>query len=341
MRYIGNKTSLLYFLEETFNEMLGEDEGSINKFYDLFSGTGAVAEKFKTRFNVVGNDLLSSSYLITKVRLMNKQPKSKKLNKIFEDLNEVTSEGFITKKYSEGGDRLYFSKLNGQKIDGIRIHLNKLKDEKKITLKEYEYIIYCLLEAVHKVSNTTGVYGAYLKKLGSNGTKELKLEKLEIVPSSKKHNCFNNDCIDLLEEIQESDIVYLDPPYNSRQYGSNYHLLETITKYEEPEIKIVKKNKETKESVSGLPKDLPSSKWCKKSEIKEELKKVLNCKSKYIFMSYNNEGLISEEELKELFEEYGKLVIKRKKYKKYKSNKRISPDKEVKEIEELLFCLLK
>jgi len=340
MRYIGNKTNLLKFLEESIYETLkvnNIDIKTINKFYDLFSGTGSVAEHFKNIFNVVGNDLLLSSYLITNVKLFSKKPCSKVLDEIFNSINTKEVEGFITEKYSEGGKRLYFSKENGKKIDGIRIYLEENKH--KLSSEEYEYIIYCLLEEVHKVSNTTGVYGAYLKKLSSNALNVINIKELPIINSTKEHKCYNLDCIDFLEEINENDIIYIDPPYNSRQYGSNYHLLETIVKYDNPDIKILGKEEKKRESVSGLPENLPVSKWCSKVHIKGEIKKILSSKSKYIFMSYNTEGLITEEEIKQIFENYGTLTIKRVEYKRYKSNKH-KEDKD-KKIEELLFCLIK
>ena len=113
--------------------------------------------------------------------------------------------------------------------------------------------------------------------------------------------------------------------------------METIVKYDNPDIKILGKEENKRESVSGLPENLPVSKWCSKDKIKGEIKKILSSKSKYIFMSYNTEGLITEEEIKQIFENYGTLTIMRQEYKRYKSNKH----KKDKKIEELLFCLIK
>ena len=334
MRYIGNKTKLLEFLKESIFSTLKENNIELNEiehFYDLFSGTGSVAEHFKNDFNVVGNDILVSSYIITQAKLLPEIPSSEFFQEIFDNINLKSTQGFITEKYSEGSNRLYFSKENGMKIDGVRLYLEENKD--RLKEEEYYYLLYCILEQIHRVSNTTGVYGAYLKKLSSNALKKINIEKIPIIKSSFQHKCYNTDCINIINEIGEKDIIYIDPPYNERQYGSNYHLLETIVKYDNPEIKIVR----NKTSVTGLRKDLPESKWCKKSNIKQEITKILDSKSKFIFMSYNTEGLISEKEIIELFEKYGKVTIKRKVYKRYKSNK----NGEEKLIEELLFCLVK
>lgn len=332
MRYIGNKTKLLVFIETSITETLEGQQPEF--FYDLFSGTGSVAERFKNKHTVIANDILVSSYLITKVRLMKGIPDYTKLQKLIDFLNDQSIDGYISKKFSEGGgERLYFSETNGKKIDGIRINLGVLKKTGKITEEVYEYLLYCLLEQVHKVSNTTGVYGAYLKKLSSNAINNIKIEALPITETDKSHETFNVNCIDLIDRIAEDSIVYIDPPYNARQYGSNYHLLETIVKYDSPNIKIVRGH----ESKSGLREDLPISDWCKKGKVLEELEKILKCRAKFIFMSYNTESLIKESELVELFQKYGSIEVKRQPYKKYKSNK----NKNEKNVEELLFCLKK
>jgi adenine-specific DNA-methyltransferase len=345
MRYIGNKTALLSWLKECIQSVVSVGGGvePINKFYDLFSGTGAVAEYFKSEFNVVGNDLLKSSSLVTAGRLVKQIPEN--IDALIEILNSQSHKGFITEKFSGNaidatndahtGNRLFFSYENGQKIDGIMIKLNEMKGSNAISDDTYNYLIYIILDAVHKVSNTTGVYGAFLKKLSPNATKLLTIKPIPINKSDPmfSHECYNLDCVELLEMIQKNDIVYLDPPYNSRQYGSNYHVLETIVKYDNPVIKQVR----GLESKTGLRNDLVSSKWCQKRQIFAELNKVIECPAKYIFLSYNNEGLISEVEIKNLLSNYGEVIIFKKEHKKYKSNQNNNKA----DVFELLFSLVK
>jgi adenine-specific DNA-methyltransferase len=329
MRYIGNKNNLVDFIKTNISNTIGNVP--INKLYDLFSGTGGIAEAFKTHFNVVGNDLLISSYIITNARLNGEIPHN--IDHIVNIINTKEYDGIITNNYSEHSGRLYFSHKNGMKIDGMRLYIEELLNTKIINKNEYNYLLYCLLEAVHKVSNTTGVYGAFLKKLNNNAINTIVFNKLEIIDSQFTHECYNSDCTSLIENINENDILYLDPPYNTRQYGSNYHLLETLVKYTLPDIKIIK----DKESISGLTNDLPKSKWCSKTHILTELTKIIESKSKYIFISYNTDGLLSESNILTLLSTYGNVEIKRKSHKKYKSN----VNNNEKFIEELLFCLVK
>lgn len=330
MRYLGNKTKLLSWIKECIFETLDSNINTTNKFYDLFSGTGSVSEYFKNDFNIVANDLLLSSYTITKAKLLKEKPEN--IPEILQELNTKEEEGFILEKYSEG-NRLYFSKKNGRKIDGILQHIIKLKNEAKINEETYIYLLYCVLLGINKISNITGVYGAFLKKLSPNATKDLEIKEIDIIESDKIHEVFNIDCIDLLDNINENDIVYIDPPYNARQYGTNYHLLDTIVKYDNPDIKIIR----NQESVSGLRNNIEKSKWCVKREVKNEFEKILNCKAKFIFMSYNNEGLMTESEIKDIVEKYGSYKIYKKIYKKYKSN----TNNNKKEIIEFLICCIK
>lgn len=91
--------------------------------------------------------------------------------------------------------------------------------------------------------------------------------------------------------------MYLDPPYNGRQYLPNYHLLETIARYDDPTIKGVTGMRVEPEKMSD---------FCKKSKAKyafEELLNSLNCR--YILLSYNNEALLSTEEMSNIVRNAG------------------------------------
>lgn len=329
MRYIGNKTKLLTFINDIIIEYT--KNADINKFYDLFSGTGSVSNNMKSTYNIVSNDLLKSSYFIN-LGLLNNKPELP--DNIFDILNNQECEGFIYNNYSEmGSERLYFSQENGKKIDGIKKYLYEQYNSNNLTSQQFYYLMYCFIYSIHKVSNTTGVYGAFLKKLQSISKNTIIVEDLPINSTDKTIEVYNKDCIELLNLINENDIIYMDPPYNSRQYSSNYHLLETIVNETEPNIKIIKE----KESVAGLPDNLLKSKWCSKKTIVEEIEKIAKSKSKFIFMSYNNEGLITIDNIVNIFEKYGNVIIKKIEHKKYKSNQNSNS----KNVDEVVICLLK
>jgi adenine-specific DNA-methyltransferase len=329
MRYIGNKTSLLKNIEEVILELITNDT-KVDTFIDVFSGTGCVGEFFKDRFKIVAGELLYSSYLVCKARIDNNEIEFKRLGEkglksvgeVVEYLNnlEKKENGYCFNEYSENGSgkRLFFSEENGKKIDSIVDKIYEWKEEKLLNESEFAYLMYILMEAIHSVSNTTGVYGAYLKKLNGNAIKPIKLEKIDIKRFNRENIVINGDsCETLLTYMKSNTIVYLDPPYNERQYGSNYHVVETIAKNDKPKIKKIGE----RISVSGLREDLPVSKWCKKDTIKNELEKILNTEAKYFVMSYNSESLISKEEIIELMSKYGETKCIENVYKKYKSEK--------------------
>jgi len=145
-------------------------------------------------------------------------------------------EGFITKNYSEKANRLYFQTKNCLRIDAIRIQIEDWKKGGLINEDEYFFLLTSLIEAVPFVANISGTYSAFLKEWDPRTYKDLKLEVPNIISSKKKHFVYNQDGLDLIKNIK-CDILYLDPPYNERQYAPNYHLLETIARYDNPEIK--------------------------------------------------------------------------------------------------------
>ena len=223
----------------------------------------------------------------------------------------MTSDGFVYKNYCLGGsgERQYFSDENGKKIDAIRTKIEKWKTSEKITCNEYYFLLCSLLESADKVANTASVYGAFLKKLKKSAQKEMILEGATFEANDNEHEVFNKDANELIKEIS-GDILYLDPPYNSRQYGANYHMLNTIAEYKpfEPQGK------------TGLRK-YSRSKYCSASTVKYEFEELIkNAQFKYIFLSYNNEGLMSCADVKKIMSKYGHYDLAQTEYQRFKAD---------------------
>lgn len=301
MRYYGAKTKLLPFIEEVVKST---GINGTSTFVDLFAGTTSVGQHFKKLgYTVYSNDMLEFSYALSKTYIeLNQEPEFKKLksklklksglNSLFDFLNKLdtNTQGFIYNNYSPNGERMYFTDENALKIDTFRTLFEEWKDEKLINELEYYYLITSLLRGVNLVSNVTGTYGAYLKTWDNRALKPLILEEVPIIESSTKNKAFKKDANELIKNIKP-DILYLDPPYNSRQYASNYFLLELIAEgwfgEKEPEIygKTGMRNYEHQKSD-----------YCSKNSALSALEDlVLNgSKAKYILLSYNNEGIISQ-----------------------------------------------
>ena len=163
MRYIGCKNKLLDNIESVINENC---EGCVS-FCDIFSGTGTVAEYFKTRYSIISNDYLYFSYVIQCAKLLNnKKPSFEKLRKIIsedpldylDNINEKNNKFdeslfFIKNNYSDFGNRPYLTSQNAEKVDKWRITIEKWKGENLLSDAEYYYLVACVVEAVPFYSN--------------------------------------------------------------------------------------------------------------------------------------------------------------------------------------------
>ena len=334
MNYIGSKKSLLEFLEKSIYQIVGKKDFT---FLDLFAGTGIVGQHFKSKgHNVIANDLQYYSFVLNKNYIENHQIlKFIKLENDLEDLKNIDyekranfvcktlddlelKEGFIYKNYCLGGtknkefERQYFSDENGKKVDTIREKIEEWKNENKIDDNEYYFLLATLIENIDKVANTASVYGAFLKQLKKSAQKEFLMKPANFVLDDNEHNVYNEDIETLIETVQ-GDVLYLDPPYNHRQYAPNYHLLETIAKYDNPKIK----------GKTGL-RDYSNqkSKFSQKKEVLKSFENIIQkANVKYIFLSYNNEGLMTEEEVRTIMSKRGKYGIFKKEYNRFKADK--------------------
>src|SRR5690606_14650402 len=232
MNYIGSKHKLSDFIKQSVYSVVGKDL-SDKVFCDIFAGTGIVGRNFKSEVRqVISNDLEFYSYIINKNYIGNHQ--AFEYQKWIDELNNTKgNKGFIFEEYSENGKagRLYFSEHNGKKTDAVRQKIEQWKTEKSISENHYYFLLCSLIESADKTANTAAVYGAYLKHLKKTAQKELIIEPSVFSPSAQEHLVYNEDSNLLIKKIQ-GDILYLDPPYNARQYGANYHLLNTIAKYD-------------------------------------------------------------------------------------------------------------
>ncbi len=332
MNYIGSKHKLSAFIKETVISVAGSDlSGMI--FCDLFAGTGIVGRVFKQEVRqVISNDFEYYSYVLIRNYIGNHNPIPGQDNLIAELNNLKPVEGFIFKNYCAGGGtgRQYFSDENGRKIDAIRQEIEKWKAEKVIDEDVYFFLLAGLLESSDKVANTASVYGAYLKHLKKSAQKTLILEPARFETNGNEHIVYQEDSNELIKII-EGDILYLDPPYNSRQYGANYHLLNTIAKYDN----FVPKGK------TGL-RDYKKSAYCSKSRVKDFFEELIEkARFRYIFLSYNNEGLMSADDVKTIMEKYGKYSIQKKDYQRFKADTDNNRNHKADKTEEYLHILEK
>lgn len=334
MNYIGSKQSLLNFIVDSITSVVGNNTNKT--FADLFAGTGAVSKKFRELgYRVISNDIQYYSFVLLKHYIENDSSVNLNhysyLNFAIELPASLQKYSFIYNNYcmGSGSNRNYFSDYNGKKCDAIRYEIENLHNQ--ITEKQYYGLLASLLESVDKCANTASVYAAFLKKIKKSAQKEFQFKTLPII-NGPIGTVYNMDANDLIKEIS-GDILYLDPPYNERQYCAYYHILETIARMDFPEIK----------GKTGV-RDYSDQKstWCSKKTAVESLEDLIkNANFKYIFLSYNNEGLISPEEIKNVFSKYGEYKLFTKEYKRFKADKTENRNHKTDVTIEYLHCLIK
>lgn len=332
MNYIGSKYSLLDFLESTIEDVTGYKNRVDYIFADLFAGTGIVGQTYKAKgCTVISNDIQYYSYVLNKHYVENIPVMDDTLLETLNNLSPV--EGFIYKNYCEGSGsgRNYFTNENGKKCDAIRIELERLRTTGEINDGLYYYYLASLVNSIDKYANTASVYGAFLKHIKKSAQKDFVLELLPVI-SGNVGSVYNEDINELVKKI-EGDVLYLDPPYNARQYCSNYHVLETIAKYDNPELS----------GVTGLrDSSEQKSKFCSKRTVYDVFNDLIkNAKFKYIFLSYNNEGLMSLDTIKEIMSKYGDYRFYTKDYRRFKADKDENRNIASNSTTEYLHCLIK
>ena len=332
MNYIGSKYKLLDFINTTIRSVVGNDL-SDKIFCDIFAGTGIVGKNFKKSVKkVIANDFEYYSYVLNKNYIENHTPIPNKY-KYIEILNDIEpAEGFVYNNYclGSGSERQYFSDNNGKRIDAIRQQIENWKKNNEISDNLYFFLLASLLESADKVANTASVYGAFLKHLKKTAQKEISVKSAEFFINENEHQVFNEDSNQLIKKI-EGDILYLDPPYNTRQYGANYHLLNTIALYDNFNPK----------GKTGL-RNYNKSQYCSKRSVKDAFEELIkNANFKYIFLSYNNEGLMSVKDVNEIMSKYGKYDLATIDYQRFRADKEENRNHKANKTEEYLHILEK
>lgn len=299
---------------------------------DLFAGTGIVARSFRGKVrSVIANDLELYSKIIASAYLCTEVPDD--IPERIHELNALPGyNGFIYEEYSEGGraGRQYFSRDNGRRIDAVRQRISQWKSGRDISDNTETILLAALLEAADKIANVASVYGAFLKKIKASAQKLLTLN-IPIIPADNTETTvWQEDTNMLIREIS-GDILYLDPPYNTRQYGANYHLLNTIARYDEF----------VPGGITGLPPYTRSA-YCSRSNVAEVFEDLIrNAQFRYIFLSYNNEGLLPPQIIRHIMSAYGSYTIHHTEYQRFKADKTSARNHKANSTTEFIHVLVK
>ena len=337
LTYIGNKRSLLPFIGNALGEVkkrLGREK---LKIFDAFSGSGAAARFFKGHAELLlVNDLEPYSEVVNRCYLANAEELClKELHDVHETLLRRLSEeplrkGFITELYApededhiKPDERVFYTPRNAMFIDTVRQYIEEVEPALR------HFFLAPLLSESSVHANTAGVFKGFYKdrhtgkgRFGGTGRNALNRIKGDIglpFPVWSNFSCpveiFRQDTNTLVSRLAETDLAYLDPPYNQHPYGSNYFMLNLILSYKRPQ---------TLSSVSGIPPDWNRSVYNKRREAAHAFEELVrNIRAKFVLVSFNSEGFISSGEMRAMLEKIGKVAVFETSYNTFRGSRNL------------------
>lgn len=320
MRYIGNKTRLLGFIGEAIDR-LGIVPGTA---HDAFAGTASVGRALKERgWRVASSDLMTYAYVFQRAYVVVQRvpgfadvragdPEFRRalrspafraaaarrgdgaLATVAEFLARWIDpeRGFVSEHFAPAGGRLFFTQENAGRIDAVRRRLHEWRAEGLVGDDAYYLLLAALLEGADRVANTAGVYAAYIKAWQPNARRALDLAPRPPVRGARGSTAHREDAATVARRLPAVDLLYVDPPYNARQYAGYYHVPEVIARGWFDGTPVLR-------GKTGLLTD-PSlrSAWCSPHRVGHALHELLAAtRARHVLVSYNSEGLLSEARL--------------------------------------------
>jgi adenine-specific DNA-methyltransferase len=345
MRYIGNKTRLLPFLMGTIERL----ELAPKTAHDAFSGTATVGRALKSAgWRVASSDLMTYSYVFQRayvvaqrspsfaalragdpeLRRALRSPSFRKsvagkgaLGAMSEYLARwIDAErGFIGTHFAPAGGRMYFTQENADRIDAIRRRLYEWWSSGLIQDDAYYVLLAALIEGADRVANTAGVYAAYIKRWQSNAKRALTMKPEIPQRGARGSTAHRADATAVASATGEIELLYIDPPYNARQYSGYYHVPEVIARGWFDTIPVLR-GKTGLVAGGGQQSD-----WCSARKAGAALAALLAATSaRHALVSYNSEGLLSERDLRDVLAGAARFeAVKRfsRGYRRYRSDR--------------------
>jgi len=353
--YIGNKRKLLGLILKAIQQT-GIEAGAGAKFFDVFAGSGVVSRLAKAlNFEVFTNDWEYYSYIISNCYLKTNRSdiaklfgSEEKFQLLLDKINTLPApeagEEYISKYYAPKEDdidavdykteRLFYTHQNALNIDKIRNFIDKeypLNNSSENNLRIRNILLAELLYEAATHTNTSGVFKACHKGFGGHNKDaltrilgEIKLHFPVLIDSDYPVHIFQEDANKLVESMDEVDIAYLDPPYNQHQYGSNYHLLNTIAKWDHIPAELVLNEKGELKEKAAIRHDWVNTRshYCYKEEATLAFENLISkIKAKHILISYSTDGIIPFEEMQRICMKKGKVSIVTNEYTTYRGGK--------------------
>ncbi len=304
VKYIGSKRALLPWITGVVEQI--DAMSPIKDAVDLFSGSARVGHALKKMgLFVTSNDLHTYALVLaqTLVQADRTQYPPERIEPILKRLNRLEGRsGWFTRTYSF--ESRFIQPHNGAKIEAIRerIELEVAGDEILRAI-----LLFCLMIAADKVDSTTGIQMAYLKRWAARSYGELRLEYPPLLPGQGR--AMQADALEVAAHLR-ADLFYLDPPYNQHSYLGNYHLWETLVRWDNPQTYgVARKRADVQERKSPFNS---------KREAKGAMERLLSSlHAKHLVLSFNNEGFFSTEEIEAMLKEWGFVVRMSQTHRRY------------------------
>jgi adenine-specific DNA-methyltransferase len=320
MRYIGNKTRLLPFILRT----LEKERIAVGSVHDAFAGTASVSRALKSEgWRVYSSDLLMSSYVFQRAYVVADaaDPSISEMAKELAQVPPVTS--FISRHFSPAGGsasagRMYFTPENAGRIDASRETLEKWRKERALRDEDYYLLLAAIIEGADRVANTAGVYASYMKRWQPNARRPFEIVPELPVEGKVPARAYLMDAADAAKEIGEVDLLYIDPPYNSRQYVAYYHIPEILARGWSDTVPAIRGK------VGLLAGEEGRSQWSHGRRVQRLFSGLLaDSGAKYALVSFNSEGHLRPEALESLLGKAsadGKVSRFSQRYRRYRAD---------------------
>jgi adenine-specific DNA-methyltransferase len=337
MRYIGNKTKLLPFLRSAIARL----RITPGVAHDAFAGTAAVGRALKADgWRVHSSDLMTYSYVMQRAYVVASRVDSfRRLAKVDPAIRAALAkraagrveaiakhltaglppiDGFFARHFGPAGGRMYFTDDNARRIDSARTALHEWRAAGLVDDDTFYVLLAAIIEGADRVANTAGVYAAYIKKWQPNALRPFNIMAELPVASRARSVAHQADAIQVAASLGPIDVLYVDPPYNSRQYAGYYHVPELIARGWFDDAVVLR-------GKTGLIADREQrSAWCSRRYAPGALRDLLAATgARHVLVSYNSEGVIEDREFRDILREAsidGRVRRSTLRYKRYRAD---------------------
>lgn len=303
IKYLGSKRLLLDAITGVVDGLDG-----VGSAVDLFSGSARVGHAFKRRgLRVLAND--HNAYAATLARCYvqaNRERVVPRLEGLLRELNALPGRaGFFTDAFCVRSR--FFQPFNGERVDAIRERIAALA----LPPDEEAVLLVSLMEAADRVDSTTGVQMAYLKQWAARSFRPLELRMPDVLPAVAAGPC-EAHALDALEAVGrlEGDLMYLDPPYNQHKYLGNYHIWETLVRWDAPELYGV--------ACKRVDCRTRTSAFNARPRALEALRAVVEAaRARWLLVSFSDEGHIPRQAMEAMLGARGPVTVQELPYRRY------------------------